>query len=539
MKSVTVLNLLKIFKSFGFLFIGWLSLNGYTFSQTQFSLTVGGTDYDIAYSIIQTQDGGYVLGGISTPPGTFDHKMYAVKINSSGSILWSRTVDKRWATSMTQDANGGIVFSSLTFGSFGEGTGICIMELDSSGELQWSGLVPSDGNSPTDIKRTLDGGFLLTGSTSKLFSDAYIAKFDSSKYLEWAKSIGGGNIDACYSITESTNGGCAAAGITVSFAQGPSDMYIVKLDSSGQLQWNRAIGGPGGDYAHSITNTSDGGYAVAGVTWSFGGGDTNMYIVKLNEAGTLQWNRTVGGTRLDYANSIIQTQDGGYAIGGYTESFGTGSGDMYIIKLDSSGTLQWSRTIGGAGIDIANSIIQTTDGGYALAGYTFSFGEGNTDMYFVKLDASGNSCGYSTSPVSIITQPASLVTAPAPSVTDAVTGLSNPLSISRTGGTSTNLCLVGIKPGLNEIPDEFRLYQNYPNPFNPTTKIQYDLHKASFVKLVIYDAIGRKIKTLVNREQTAGSYYVNFDSENLSSGIYFYKLEAGSFTESKKMLLAR
>src|SRR5437667_383958 len=142
-----------------------------------------------------------------------------------------------------------------------------------------------------------------------------------------------------------------------------------------QTQWQRAIGGTGEDGASSIIQTTDGGYAVAGYTLSFGAGKNDMYIVKLDGSGTLQWSRTVGGTANDVVRSIKQTTDGGYAVAGYTQSFGAGGlADFYIVKLDSSGTLQWSRTVGGTGDDRTTSVVQATDGVYAFAGLTNSFG---------------------------------------------------------------------------------------------------------------------------------------------------------------------
>ncbi len=156
--------------------------------------------------------------------------------------------------------------------------------------------------------------------------------------------------------------------------------------------WAQAltIGGSGDDWGYSIIQTSDGGYAVAGRTESFGAGEADVYVVKLDEHGSLQWTRTIGGSKDDEGYSIIQTSDGGYAVAGKTNSFGAGWADVYVVKLDGGGNLQWTRTIGGSEDDEGWSIIQTSDGGYAVAGCTGSFGAGGSDVYVVKLDGSGN-----------------------------------------------------------------------------------------------------------------------------------------------------
>lgn len=241
-----------------------------------------------------------------------------------------------------------------------------------------------------------------------------------------------------------------------------------------QSQWQLTIGGTNNDFAYSIIQTTDGGYAVAGYSWSFGADSADMYIVKLDANGTLEWTRTVGGGGVDAAFSIIQTTDGGFAVAGCTHSFGAVYYDMYIVKLNSSNTLEWSRTVGGTIDDFASPIIQTTDGGYVVAGCTDSFGAGEEDMYIVKLDGSGNTCGNFTSPSSIsgsggtLGTPASIVNSPTSTIT-------TPSSTTSTGGTLTTICLVDIQPISKGIPDSYKLFQNYPNPFNPKTKIKFEI----------------------------------------------------------------
>jgi arginine repressor len=194
------------------------------------------------------------------------------------------------------------------------------------------------------------------------------------------------------SIIQSSDGGYVVVGYTKSFGAGDWDMYVVKLDSSGNVVWTKTIGGNGYDYANSIIQSSDGGYVVAGYTYSFGAGVVDFYVVKLDSSGNVVWTKTIGGNYYDYAYSITQSSDGGYVVAGYTDSFGAGSADFYVVKLDSSGNVMWTKTIGGSNSDYAYSIIQSSDGGYVVAGYTWSFGAGWSDIYVVKMDANGNVC---------------------------------------------------------------------------------------------------------------------------------------------------
>ena len=209
--------------------------------------------------------------------------------------------------------------------------------------------------------------------------------------FQWNRAVGGANEDVALAIVQTTDGGYAVAGYTYSFGAGDRDYYIVKLDASGNLQWNKTFGGVNYEYGETIVQTNDGGYAMAGFTYSFGAGNGDFYIVKLDAGGNFQWNKTIGGTDADYCLSVIQTTDGGYALAGQVNSFGAGSNDFYVVKLDSLGTLQWTRWVGGLYLDYGESIIQITDGGYAIGrDLTYSFGAGEQDLYLVKLDTGGN-----------------------------------------------------------------------------------------------------------------------------------------------------
>jgi hypothetical protein len=216
-------------------------------------------------------------------------------------------------------------------------------------------------------------------------------KLDSSGNVLWSKTISGSYHDFARSIIQSSDGGYVVVGRTL--RAGRYDMYIVKLDSSGDVLWTKTIGGDDHDEAYSIIQSSDGGYVVAGYTYSFGAGGRDFYVVKLDLSGNVLWTKTIGGDGTGKAYSIIQSSDGGYVVAGYTRSFGAGYVDIYVVKLDSSGNVVWTKTIiGRSSDDLPWSIIQGSDGGYVVAGHTYSLGAGGWDFYVVKMDANGNVC---------------------------------------------------------------------------------------------------------------------------------------------------
>jgi len=295
--------------------------------------------------------------------------------------------------SLIQTSDGGYVIAGYTI-SFGAGEGdVYVVKLDAHGNLQWTKTIGGpeieEGNS---LIQTSDGGYAIGGYTESFGAgrwDVYVVKLDANGNLQWTTTIGGKKEDAGTSLIQTSDGGYAIAGYTKSFGAGEWDVYVVKLDANGNLQWTRTIGGTKDDLGYFLIQTSDGGYAITGSTQSFipGGGD--VYIVKLDAHGNLQWTKTIGGPGDEAGFSLIQTSDGGYAITGYTTSFGAGGYDVYVVKLDANGNLQWTKTIGGKKEDLGLSLIQTSDGGYAIAGYTKSFGAGEWDVYVVKLNANG------------------------------------------------------------------------------------------------------------------------------------------------------
>jgi len=188
--------------------------------------------------------------------------------------------------------------------------------------------------------------------------------------LRWDKTFGGSNADYLRTLIQTADGGYLLAGETSSYGIGKTDIWIIKLDSMGNKLWDKTFGGIDDDWIYSLLQNADGGYVLAGMTFSFGSGGGDYWIIKLDNDGNKLWDRTFGGICDDSAYLLIQTDDGGYAVAGYTFSYSAGRADFWLIKLNSQGNKLWDRIYGGSGEDSIRSLVQTDDGGYVLAGIT-------------------------------------------------------------------------------------------------------------------------------------------------------------------------
>jgi hypothetical protein len=189
-------------------------------------------------------------------------------------------------------------------------------------------------------------------------------------------------------VIQTSDGGYAAAGFTSSWGAGGKDIYIVKTDSAGKMVWQQVIGGAGDEFAYGIVQNSNGEYYAAGYTNSFGAGNIDVYLIKLNSSGDILWTKTYGGNQADNAKAILLTSTGDIVLAGATASFGAGSNDIYLLKVDSSGNLLWSKTIGRSSNDYATAISLVHDGGFILGGYTDGYGANNG--YVVRTDSTGD-----------------------------------------------------------------------------------------------------------------------------------------------------
>ncbi|MEO6166918.1 MAG: T9SS type A sorting domain-containing protein [Chitinophagales bacterium] len=405
----------------------------------QWQKSFGGSIGETANSVLQSTDGGFVFAGytksfdgdVSGNNGMTDY--WVVKLDAAGNMLWQNSLgggdqDAQWDFQPTSD--GGFVVAGQSKSTDGDITGnhgdhdYWIVRLDAGGNIVWQkSLGGSEEDEAYTVQQTADGGFIVAGNAESSDGDVtvnhgeedyWIVKLDADGNLMWQKSLGGSEEDEAYSVQQTVDGGYIIAGESestdgdVAGNHGEGDYWIVKLDANGNLLWQKSYGGSSVDYPRMIKRTTDDGFIIAGWTSSVDGdvtdnnGDTDFWVIKLDAAGNLIWQKCLGGSDYDFAYSVQQTIDGGFIAAGYSHSNdgnvtgNHGSTDYWLVKLDVDGNLTWQKSLGGSDYDQAYAVQQTTDGDYIVAGLSFSNdgdvsgnhvgGQGNTqDCWIVKL----------------------------------------------------------------------------------------------------------------------------------------------------------
>jgi len=367
------------------------------FSQQRWQRTYGGGNDDWGSSAQQTSDGGYIVGGWNSFYGSARGKVYLIKTNASGDTLWSRTYGRGindYGNSIQQTSDGGYIIAGSTYYSPTTAYDVYLVKTNPSGDTLWTRIYGGRSDDyGYSVQQTSDGGYIVSGTTYSFGAggyDIYLIKTNGSGDTLWTRTNGGTNDEEGYSVHQTSDSSFIVAGYTLSFGAGSADAYLLKINASGDTLWTRTYGGTKWDEGRSAQQTSDGGYILTGLTFSFDDTLGNVYLVKTDASGDTLWTRTYGGTGLDNSYSVQQTSDGGYIITGGTYSYGAGTDDVYLIKTDASGDTLWTRTYGGASADRGYSVRQTSDGGYIIAGLTYSFGAGGSDVFLIKTDANGN-----------------------------------------------------------------------------------------------------------------------------------------------------
>jgi hypothetical protein len=403
----------------------------------QWQNTLGSTSYEFLNTIDQTSDGGYIMGGYTDSNiggdksenswGVEDY--WIVKMDNAGNIVWENTVgggnyDKLYAVEETPDGGYIVGGQSLSGGGWGDksesnkgGYDYWIVKLDEDGVVEWDRSYGGLGNDQLyNVQPTSDGGYIIAGTSDSGISgdktenrvgnsDYWVIKTDASGNIIWQNDIGGLMFDNVYSAYETADGGYILGGTSTSGISGDKtagnygvvDYWIVKLNSAGTVVWDKTIGGTLNDYLYAVIPTADGGSIACGMSESGLTGNktdnTNglydYWVVKLDNSGNITWQNSIGGTGNDYAfvNAIDQTSDGGYAIAGYSQSLisgdkteaNTGSWDYWILKINSTGSILWQTVLGGVSGDYANAISATTDGGFIVGGFSYSSAGGDKD----------------------------------------------------------------------------------------------------------------------------------------------------------------
>lgn len=250
------------------------------------------------------------------------------------------------------------------------------------------------------VQQTFDRGYIVAGATTSFGNgntDAYLLKVDSLGVGKWHKTFGDINIDQAYCVRETADSGLVIAGYTNSYGNGGYDMYLIRTDSNGILLWSKTYGGSNWDFAYSVQPTSDGGFIIAGGTFSYGYGNEDFYVVKTDSNGDTLWTKTYGGTLDEEAKSIIQTPDGGYLLTGYSKSFGDLNGDIFTVKTDSNGDTLWTHLYAGHMEDCGNEVVNKPSGDYMLAGKSRDFSDNSLCGFRYDISPTGMMYGADSS----------------------------------------------------------------------------------------------------------------------------------------------
>lgn len=460
----------------------------------------------------------------------------------SPDTVWTKTYSQlnicSTGNSIQKTTDGGYIITGNSY------NGLYLLKTDATGELIWFKIYGEDsddkGNSVVQAK---DGGYVIAG----IKDDAYIwiIKTDYIGNVEWTKVYGGSGfrLDYANSLDKTYDGGYIIAGSKIAPNTNHWDVYLMKTNSVGDSLWSKCYGGSDIEYGYFVQQTVDSGFVITGSTKSFGAGKADLYIIKANIFGDTIWTKFYGGNEFDEGRCIKQTLDRGYILTGRTFSYGNGYSDLWIIRIDEFGDTLWTNTFGGTESDLGMSVIQSVDSNFVVVGATLSYGQGSTDLWTIKVDSFGKKIwdktfgGYDSDSGNFILE----------SKEDDYIIAGGTLFLGYQG-----LWLLKISENATDIEDNINSYnvssysldQNYPNPFNPHTTISYRLQCPGMVKLTIYDILGHKIKELVNSEQSVGEYTVSWNGVNVignkvSTGIYYYRLETEKYNSIKKMVFVK
>jgi hypothetical protein len=385
----------------------------------------GGSGEETAQAVVATLDGGYaILGFTNSVDGDITDKelevndYWLLKLDADGNLQWNKTYggskDDR-GQSLVQTSDGGYALTGYAMSDDGDGSlnngfhDNWILKLDAFGNMEWEKSFGFSGHDHSyDILQTQDGGFFFTGFlditsaradgntekgntlTSHGVGEFWGTKISEKGDLQWRGYFGGTNNDRSHAVVQSDDGGFVMAGFTessdydISDSQGSYDFWMVKVDNKGNLLWERSFGGSGIEISYDIAKTNDGGYVIAGNTFSNDGnvsnnkGESDFWLIKVNDAGSLVWEHTYGGTQFDAAQAVVQSSDGGFFVVGNSKSsdldanFNSGENDIWVIKTDAQGNLVWQKSFGGTGIDFGFDVVENSKGGLLVVGESSS-----------------------------------------------------------------------------------------------------------------------------------------------------------------------
>jgi len=448
---------------------------------TLWAKTFGGTGNDGAYSVCQATDGGYIL------TGWYQSQLYLLKTDALGTETWSRIYGANpyddEGNAVIQAADGGYVAAGCAKLS-PDDWDVILAKTDAAGLPVWEKTFAySQEDGGNSIVAASDGGYAIAGTINIPGNgqDLLLLKTDGDGNESWHRTYGETGTEYAYALITCSDGGYAIAGMNSNPTPLPG-AYLVKTDASGNELWSKTYGGTGtsDDRAYTILETPDHGFILAGSNF-YSLTEQDAWLIRTDSAGNELWNRTYGGSARDVFYSIAEAFEGGYLIAGLTYSTGAGESDLWIVKTDADGNELWAKTYGGATIDAARSIKRTSDQGYyIIAGYTNSFGAGDYDAWYMKFG--------------------------------------EPSAVEEPPCEPVNELTIKVNPSAN------------------TARISFSLSEPDCVSLKAYDVSGKLVKTIRQGTMTDGDHILDWNTEGLGRGVYFIRLETATGAASTRIV---
>jgi len=468
----------------GIFFIGCVSMAFAEAPEIEWEKAFGGLYADYAYDVVEIEGVGYVAAG-SFAPGVYEHDIYVIKTDLNGNIIWDSTfggAENDYARAILATDDGGVIVTGPEQSFPPEGTDIYTLRLNQNGGVVWSNIYGYESRAevPQGMCRLVDGNYMIV---------AY--GLGNEEWDIWKINPDGGVLNevtvscsrSLSDIIATSDGGAMVIG---------DGLFLLKLDSNGDSLWTKVHASSSG---RSVVQLDDGGYAALGEKSYYLKGD-DFRLIRLDQDGEIVWDKNYGNELDEFSYELKKTPDGGFVMVGYMyPSGGVEDRQVWVVRTDSNGDTLWTKAFGGEMGEIGYSIEPTADSGYIIAGETYSYGAGSLDVYLVKLG-------------------------PDPEI------------------------VADIVEHDYINPSDFCLKQNYPNPFNSSTAIEFDLPCRSEVDIRIYNLLGQEILGLINEEFPAGMHRVSWDGhtstgQQASTGVYFYRIEAGEQAKTRKMILLK
>jgi uncharacterized delta-60 repeat protein len=362
---------------------------------------LGGSSVDIGTGVAVDSGGNVIICAQTISDGAGSTDALIAKYNSSGILQWDKTlggIATDYFSAVVVDSGDNIIVCGQTDSAGAGGTGALIAKYNTAGTLVWDKVLSGAGGSDFAYSVAVDSGdnIIVCGKTDSDgagLRDLLVAKYNSAGTLQWDKTLGGASNDDGQFVAIDSGDNIIVCGTVQSDGAGGADVLIVKYNSSGTLQWDKTLGTASFDIGTGVAVDSGDNIIICGRTGSAGAGGNEALIAKYNSSGTLQWDKVLGGTGTDYFNAVVVDSGDNIITVGFTVSDGAGGNDFLIAKYNSSGILQWDKTLGGTGNEIANGVTLDSGGNIIVCGQTDSDGAGSIEVLIAKLPPDGSGDG--------------------------------------------------------------------------------------------------------------------------------------------------